>query len=266
MPSGRTYLQGFGGDTSNALIAAAAAGRERRLCHASSATTSSDECACSSGTMKAIDTQGVAIDASAAYRHLLRQARQGRPYVQLPARRLRGEPHAAVRRSGAADRAREVPARVRDQPGYQRFGNRHRLSRHTHRARRRESRFPTIPICGSSSGRWTAPARSYWQRFRWRTTFCRAWMTCAWFPDWTIRASIVDWCHRQGAQDGGPEAGARWLAGVGRRSPDADSRVSGRRRRRHRRRRLLRRLLSCTPGGWRRCGRPPRDGPAPRRR
>ena len=51
-----------------------------------------------------------------------------------------------------------------------------------------------------------------------------------------------------------PEAGARRLGGVGRRSSDADLRVSRRRRRCHRRRRLLRWLIFGTPGGWRRLG------------
>ena len=142
----------------------------------------------------------VVIDATAPTGIYFVRHGQRRPYVQLPARGFGGEPRAAVGRSDAADRAREIPPRFRDQSGDQRIGNRHRLPCHTHRAKRRASRLPTIPICVSSSGRWTAPARSYRQRFRWRTTSCPASMTCAWSPDWTIRRRFVDWCHRQGAR------------------------------------------------------------------
>ena len=89
-----SYLQGFGGDTSNWRSPPRGSARARPTSRGW-ATTRSAACSSSCGAAKASTSRGVAIDADAPTGIYFVTHGDARPRVQLSSRRLGGEPHAA---------------------------------------------------------------------------------------------------------------------------------------------------------------------------
>ena len=249
--SGRTYLQGFGGDTSNALIAAV-----RQGATGSYFTRLGDD---EFGRMclqlwrdEGVDAREVLIDATAATGiYFVRHGKEGHTFSYLRA----GSAASLVQPS-------DVPAQLIERA---RFLHVSGISQAIS-ASATDTVFHAIRVAkaGRSEGRLrsesAAQALAAGPRPRGHIGHDSAGGLLS--PEPRRRAagfrtgrSDVDSRLVPSARrpEGRAEAGARRLGRVRWRSSNADCRVSGRRRRRHWRRRLLRRLVSGTPRGGRRC-------------
>ena len=110
------YLQGFGGDTSNAVIAAARAGAKTAYLTRLGQDTFGDALM-ELWQQEGVDTSGVERDAKAPDGHLLRAPRPQRPRVQLPAHGLGRQPHDAAMVAAGTHSRLQDPARLGHFPG-----------------------------------------------------------------------------------------------------------------------------------------------------
>ncbi len=88
-----SYLQGFGGDTSNFAIAAARQGARVGLRQRARRRSLRPRCCASCGTREGVDHARREDRRRGLHRDLLRHPRRRRPPLQLLPRRLGGEPH-----------------------------------------------------------------------------------------------------------------------------------------------------------------------------
>ena len=170
------YQQGFGGDTSNAVIAAA---RQGARCAYLTRVGGDSFGAQLLELWKAegVDTSGVEVDPD-AHTGLYCAARPAGPFLQLPAARFRRQPHDAGQSQGPADRARPLPACLGISLAISTSAC-DTVFAAIERAHAAGVQVSLIPTCGCACGRWTAPAPSCARRYARPTCSCPAWTTCS---------------------------------------------------------------------------------------
>ena len=157
-PGDPRYLQGFGGDSSNMIIAAARSGARTAY------VTRLGDDEFGRHVPRAVGGRGRRHArrrhrSAGAHRGLLRDPRPAGPRVQLPARRLGGEPDAA--RGPAARPRPRAPGSCTPRASAWRSARARatRCSRRSKSAGRPARRSRSTPTCGSSCGRSRARAR-----------------------------------------------------------------------------------------------------------